>query len=538
MISRFRFDSQPVIVRTCVLPDTDAVALRVESPLLRAGRLRIVVAFPYPSGDWGRGLCDWETPERHTTTQASHAPSRLVLHRQLDAVSYGCTILAENGVVRQCGSHECEVRAEGEPARVDVLVGFSETDPTEETHPDYEVHATASAVAMREFWMSGGAMDLSESSDPRWRELERRIVLSQYLTAIQSRGATCPQETGLTSSSWYGKFHLEMHWWHSVHFALWGRESILVRQLEWYVDRLPPMKAIARRQGYRGARWGKMLDPEGHESPSWISPLLIWQQPHPIYYAEQIYRIHRNHATLETYWNLVEQTAEFMADFAVWNDTRRCYELGPPFISAREFGWEAFRQNKNGSFELAYWRWGLETAILWQHRLGLPVTKRWREVASHLAPLPLKGGLYLEQEIVEVENGGHPAQLAAWGLLPRSECVNAAIMENTLDHVLQEWDFQETWGWDFPLIAMTAARLGRPETAVDALLLDVGKNAFLPNGHNYQTELLPCYLPGNGGLLAAAAMLAAGWGDCDPSTHGPGFGQGWSVAWEGLRPMI
>ena len=38
-----------------------------------------------------------------------------------------------------------------------------------------------------------------------------------------------PQETGLTCNSWYGKFHLEMHWWHSVHFALWNRAPLLAK---------------------------------------------------------------------------------------------------------------------------------------------------------------------------------------------------------------------------------------------------------------------------------------------------------------------
>ncbi|MDR0556462.1 MAG: hypothetical protein LBG43_01120 [Treponema sp.] len=41
------------------------------------------------------------------------------------------------------------------------------------------------------FWeqrrVRGGALDLSQSSDSSAHELERRIALSQYLTAIQSR---------------------------------------------------------------------------------------------------------------------------------------------------------------------------------------------------------------------------------------------------------------------------------------------------------------------------------------------------------------
>ena len=71
------------------------------------------------------------------------------------------------------------------------------------------------------------------------RELERRIVLSQYLTAIQCAGSMPPQETGLTCNSWYGKFHLEMHYWHAAHFAAWGRPALLERSLAWYNAILP-----------------------------------------------------------------------------------------------------------------------------------------------------------------------------------------------------------------------------------------------------------------------------------------------------------
>jgi hypothetical protein len=86
-------------------------------------------------------------------------------------------------------------------------------------------------------------------------------------------------------------------------------------------------------------------------------------------------------------------------------------------------------------------------------------------------------------------------------------------------------------------MAMTSARLGDRQAAVDALLLDLPKNRYLANGHNYQTSRLPLYLPGNGGLLSAAAMMAAGW-DGAPAGNAPGFPtNGWSVKWEGLRPM-
>ena len=57
-------------------------------------------------------------------------------------------------------------------------------------------------------------------------------------------------------------------------------------------------------------------------------------------------------------------------------------------------------------------------------------------------------------------------------------------MERTLDAVLAAWDWEtKIWGWDYPMIAMTAARLGRPDDAVEILLRDGPNNRYLPNGH-------------------------------------------------------
>jgi hypothetical protein len=86
------------------------------------------------------------------------------------------------------------------------------------------------------------------------------------------------------------------------------------------------------------------------------------------------------------------------------------------------------------------------------------------------------------------------------------------------------------------MLAMTAARLGSPREAVDALLLDTPKNVYRANGHNHQRPGLTIYLPGNGGLLYAVAMMAAGW-DGGPQRAAPGFPDdgSWSVRFEGLR---
>ena len=62
-----------------------------------------------------------------------------------------------------------------------------------------------------------------------------------------------PQETGLTYNSWFGKPHLEMHWWHGVHFAQWGRATLMERSLGWYEKTQNEARTIAKRQGYEGS---------------------------------------------------------------------------------------------------------------------------------------------------------------------------------------------------------------------------------------------------------------------------------------------
>jgi hypothetical protein len=85
-------------------------------------------------------------------------------------------------------------------------------------------------------------------------------------------------------------------------------------------------------------------------------------------------------------------------------------------------------------------------------------------------------------------------------------------------------------------MAMAAARNGEPQIAIEALLKNAGhKNYYDQRGVNTGG---PCpYLPGNGGLLYAVAMMAAGW-DGASTNDAPGFptDRSWVVHWEGLKP--
>jgi hypothetical protein len=408
--------------------------------------------------------------------------------------------------------------------------------------PDFGTTRGSSRAGWEKFWMSGGAIDLSGSTDPRAFELERRVILSEYLTRVQCAGHNPPQETGLTYNSWYGKPHMEMLWWHAAHFALWGRTELLEKSMDWYLRAAPGAKAIAQRQGFDGVRWQKMTDNDGRESPSSVGAFLIWQQPHFIYLAELVYRSHKSPEVLKKYKDLVFATADFMASFPSYDRASDRYNLGPGLIPAQEcFSPET---TFNPTYELSYWTWALQVAQEWRRRLGLPPEKKWDTLLQKLAPLPQKDGVYLATESTphcydpdSKYTVDHPAVLAALSTLPAVHGLDTATMRRTYELIGKVWHWEHTWGWDFPMIAMTATRLNQPQAAMDALFRNVRTNTWLMNGHNYQDDRLRIYLPGNGGILAAVALMCAGYDGCKITD--PGFPKdgSWKVRWEGLNRM-
>jgi hypothetical protein len=538
LTSRFKFEGKPVIVKTAAHPQQELLAVAIESPLIEEGRLAVRFAFPY--GSPNMQAADWKRPDRHKTEVAQQKSNTIELHRRLDADEYFVSLnWIGKATFTDEGTQRFLLSPAKQGARLEFVAAFS---PKLRKTPLPKATATfaVSARHWQSFWMQGGAIELAGSKDKRAFELERRIVLSQYLTAIQCSGSKPPQETGLTVNSWYGKFHLEMHWWHAAHFALWNRLPLLENSLGWYDSILPAARNLARSQGYKGARWPKMVGPEGRDSPSPIGPLLIWQQPHPIFYAELCYKTLGTQQVLQRYRQIVFESAEFMASYAVFDAKSQRYVLGPPVIPAQEN--HPPRETWNPTFELEYWVYGLKVAQQWRERLGMKRSADWQRVIDKLSPLPVKNGVYLAHEncpqTYTERHHDHPSMLGALGVLP-GDLVDRETMRRTLHLTMKDWQWDKTWGWDYPMTAMTAARLGETKIAIDALLMSTEKNRYLPNGHNWQRENLPCYLPGNGGLLYAVAMMAGGWKGAPgvPAAGFPADGS-WMVRFEKLNTLL
>jgi hypothetical protein len=79
-----------------------------------------------------------------------------------------------------------------------------------------------------------------------------------------------------------------------------------------------------------------------------------------------------------------------------WNQQQQRYVPGPPVMPAQER--YTATATYNPTFELEYWRWGLQTAQLWRERLGLARNSQWDHVIDNFSQLPVSGGLYLANE--------------------------------------------------------------------------------------------------------------------------------------------
>ncbi len=243
--------------------------------------------------------------------------------------------------------------------------------------------------------------------------------------------------------------------------------------------------------------------------------------------------------------DILFETTEMMLDFVAWDEKIQRYILGPPVMSGAEgnSGFESW----NSTSELNYWALSLEISKSWRERLGLPANEKLEHVLTHLSRPTVVNDVYIDAEshpgIWNFSEDGfiRPAWPEVYGCIP-GPLIDPQIMERTYEKISEDircgqWK-GNLWGCDYPMLAMTAARLGKPSEAVDWLLFDTPFNEYSPGGYN-----AGWYLPGNGGFLWAVALMAAGWDDChiydekDNIIHAPGFPKdgNWIICYEGIN---
>lgn len=573
-LTSFTLDGQPFEVATCVSDDValdSTVGVKIDSPLVRSGAVVVEIAFPYANlkhGAWSGEFSD-AAPQTPFTIVRPETPtdvSSILVKRELKNeyargivgdYSYGIRVDAVGGAVEQIGdTSSLLVKGNADAKALELSITFDGGDyyarPCDDSaasaeHVDFATVENASKARWESFWLSGGAIDLSGSTDPRWKELERRIVLSQFQLRTNAAGSWPCSESGLLNiCPWSGRFHMEMVWWHLIHWHAWDRAELGEQATKIYPTVQAGAAQLARQLDYKGFKWQKEIAPDGRTAP-WVGNLvLLWKQPHPIYFAEMDYRRDPSQATLDKWSEIVEETAVHMADYAT-RDENGVYHLDPA-MPPSEVG-----ITKDDIFDLAYWRWGLDMANVWRERQGKERCALWDEIRANLAPIPQKDGHFIRSaswsDDFETRNWEHPDLIGIYGVIPPVPEVDKSVALETVERVLKEWQWERCWGWDFPMTAMAASRLGRPDLAVDALMLNSTCNVYGVSGANFGGPAVGGgkgeYLPGNGGLLYAVAGMCVGFDETASAKEtpksgdtAPGFPEGFSVKWENLkRPL-
>lgn len=548
--SEFKLGGEPVRVETVAAATGSVAGVRVVSPLLKNGALAVRIRFPYSyqSGTRNKPPLEWNQPARHRTALVLDTTNLRRLERTLDGSRYFVTLRTEEPTAfAETAPHDFRLSASGGDTLTLACAFTPEisaaTDGVGAGVVSFAEARASSAAGWKDYWTKGAALDLAGSTDPRAAELERRVVLSQYLVRVNYAGSFPPSEDGLTNITWFGKHNSEMYYWHAAHFYAWGHPELIEKGLAWYRKILPLGKAEAAAQGFDGVRWPKMAGLDGRPSPGSINPFIIWNQPNPIALCELVYRARPERATLEQYGEVVFESAKFLASFAQLDPATDRYVLGPPIKNVSERAGENHTQNP--TFELAYWFYGLQVAQEWRARLGLAPEPHWADVLQRLAKLPVKDGKYLEIETAPDIYAGRESlptsMLMILGFMPKVAPVETETVRRTFAEVNRRNGVERWVSWALGQGALTATRLGETETALQILTSSAPAARFLNNGHvrrPKEPDGCPAYLPVNASLLLAVGQMAGGW-EGAPAGEAPGFPHDgkWVVRAEGFNRL-
>ena len=189
---------------------------------------------------------DYNQSGSHTTSIEKINNSSIAINRQMDDTKYSVLLnWSSETELLQGDTIASPHRLYLNPGKIDEFSFTCEYSPELKEHPLFTAYDIfeSSRQGWEEFWRSGAAIDLSNSTDKRWKELERRVVLSQYVMKLNEAGSYPPQESGLVNNGWYGRFHFEMIWWHGVHYALWNRWPLLKRACMYLKTSFLPQKS-------------------------------------------------------------------------------------------------------------------------------------------------------------------------------------------------------------------------------------------------------------------------------------------------------
>lgn len=224
-----------ITVETAVHPDVDLVATRLNCSR-KAGAsgcpVALRLALPYSMMTWSPSASAWCCDNAHTTAVVAQGAVSVSLALTLDdaALTIDCTWDDAAWTWARTGPHAfaltpppgaaataVQLSCLWAPAGLLYPIGLTSSPFVQAKAaatrklraavaggsmlPFYDAVHAAGAAMLADFWMGGSFVELAAHGAPDALELERRTVLSRYLTRVNSAGASPPQETGLISNS-------------------------------------------------------------------------------------------------------------------------------------------------------------------------------------------------------------------------------------------------------------------------------------------------------------------------------------------------
>lgn len=196
ILSRFRYNESDVSVQVWCHPDQAVIGIEIKSDLISSGGLGVFLDFPYSDtnkfdapyvGVWN----DTSNHEVTIETVQNTASFKHTIDRNVNRVKTTWNTAGSFSAPLN-GSNKFVLRPSGTNT-LRFVADFSHTDNTRKSLPQYQTIVAASKKWWADYWISGAFIDLSETQNASARELQRRVILSQYLVAVNEASYHPPQ---------------------------------------------------------------------------------------------------------------------------------------------------------------------------------------------------------------------------------------------------------------------------------------------------------------------------------------------------------
>ena len=294
-------------------PQADGLAVRVVSAALAAGDLQVQFAFPRGHDAAVKNPpLDWSQPNSHWTVISDRAAGAARLVRRRDDLRYEVLVDWSPGAVFAPGGFGASLppRAgrgrRGTALRALVRAGPGPQPASLGGGARPRGRPLAGLLAQRR---SGGFFREHRSARRGARAPRRPLPIPHRDPVRRPRTAVRDRPHRQLVD---GKHNTEMVWWHVGALRPLGSAG----RHRPGAGLVPPHAGAGpRHRGWPGSAGRPLVQdgrPDGRESPGG-NPLIVWNQPHPIYLAELLYRAQPDRQTLAAWSELVFATADCLA---------------------------------------------------------------------------------------------------------------------------------------------------------------------------------------------------------------------------------